>query len=693
MDVLIIIGVVAAVAAFLLFAVGIFVTRLYRKVEQGSAMVVNKTRTIDVTFSGALVMPVVHKAELMDISVKRLQIARQGKEGLICRDNIRADIDVSFYVRVNPTNESVLEVAKLIGCTEASNPATMDQLFGAKFSEALKTVGKQMDFVELYEKRDDFRHRVIQTIGQDLNGYLLDDVAIEYLEQTSLSVLDPSNILDAEGIRKITEITTTHRVVTNDLNREAEKKTKAKDVETAQALFELDRQEKAAEYRATREMATTKAREEAATATVEAEERLKSESARLTTEEQVGIRSENLQREVSVAAKNRERVVAVEEEKVTKARELEVVTRQIETTAASKDLEVTRTEISKLAKDRVAGERTVAEQEEAIKSLRVVEEANRGKEAIVIKAGADAEAILITEIKTAEAAERAAEHRSREQLTLANADQQAADLEATAMTRRAEGAKATAAAPGLAEVEVSRAEAMAIEQRGLAEAKVKEADATAETKRGLAIAESARAAGAAEAESTELLLKGEAAGLSEKAAAMRELEGVGQQYDQFVRTLEANKEIALADVAARQEIARAQAEAVGGALASANVDIVGGADIFVDRVIGAVTSGRQVDAVVNGSETLSKVAKPYLNGEKDILELAAGAIAGLGSEGMANLTLAGLLTALAARLDGDSARGLGEIVDALKARGLDGIDLAAIAAPAAPTPKANSHAT
>jgi len=681
MDVLIVIGVVALVAAFLLFVVGVFVTRLYRKVEQGSAMVVNKTRTIDVTFSGALVMPVVHKAELMDISVKRLQIERQGKEGLICRDNIRADIDVSFYVRVNPTNESVLEVAKLIGCAEASNPATMDQLFGAKFSEALKTVGKQMDFVELYEKRDDFRHRVIQTIGQDLNGYLLDDVAIEYLEQTSLSMLDPDNILDAEGIRKITEITTTHRVVTNELNREAEKKTKAKDVETTQALFELDRQEKAAEYRATREMATTKAREEAATAMVEAEERLKSEAARLSTEEQVGVRSENLQREVAVAAKNRERVVAVEEEKVVKARELEVVTRQIETTAASKDLELTRTEISTLAKDRVAGERSVAEQEEAIKSLRVVEEANRGKEAIVIKAGAEAEAILITEIKTAEAAERAAEHRSRETLTLANADQQAADLEATAAARRAEGAKATAAAPGLAEVEVSRAEAVAIEQRGLAEAKVKEADAFAETKRGMAIAESARAAGAAEAESTELLLKGEAAGLSEKAAAMRELEGVGQQYEQFVRTLDANKEIALADVASRQEIARAQAEAVGAALASANVDIVGGADIFVDRVIGAVTSGRQVDAVVNGSETLSKIAKPYLNGDQDILQLAAGAIAGLGSDGIANLTLAGLLTALAARLDGDAATGLSEIVGALKAKGLDGLDLSALAGP------------
>ena len=161
---------------------------------------------------------------------------------------------------------------------------------------------------------------------------------------------------------------------------------------------------------------------------------------------------------------------------------------------------------------------------------------------------------------------------------------------------------------------------------------------------------------------------------------MRELEGVGQQYEQFVRTLDANKEVTLADVEARKEIARAQADAVGTALASANVDIVGGADVFVDRVIGAVTSGRQVDAVVNGSETLSKVAVPYLNGEKDILGLAAGAIAGLGSEGMANLTLAGVLTALAGRLDSDTASGLGEIVEALKAKGLDQIDLATLAA-------------
>ena len=92
MEVLIIIGVVALVAAFLVFMAGMFVTRLYHKVEQGSAMVVNKTRSIEVTFTGALVKPVVDRAEIMDISVKVIEVESPGKDGLICRDNIRADI-------------------------------------------------------------------------------------------------------------------------------------------------------------------------------------------------------------------------------------------------------------------------------------------------------------------------------------------------------------------------------------------------------------------------------------------------------------------------------------------------------------------------------------------------------------------------------------------------------------------------
>ena len=39
---------------------------------------------------------------------------------------------------------------------------TLDDLFEAKFSEALKTVGKKFDFTELYEARREFRDEIME---------------------------------------------------------------------------------------------------------------------------------------------------------------------------------------------------------------------------------------------------------------------------------------------------------------------------------------------------------------------------------------------------------------------------------------------------------------------------------------------------------------------------------------------------
>ena len=93
------------------------IAKFYKKVEQGKALVVNKMKQeTEVTFTGATVLPVIHKAETMDISVKTLEIDRRGKDGLICRDNIRADIKVNFFVRVNKRKEDVIKFAQSIGC-------------------------------------------------------------------------------------------------------------------------------------------------------------------------------------------------------------------------------------------------------------------------------------------------------------------------------------------------------------------------------------------------------------------------------------------------------------------------------------------------------------------------------------------------------------------------------------------------
>ncbi|MFD1047060.1 hypothetical protein ACFQ1S_16655, partial [Kibdelosporangium lantanae] len=83
----------------------------------------------------------------------------------------------------------------------------------------------------------------------------------------------------------------------------------------------------------------------------------------------------------AVAEKNRERVIAVETERIEKDRQLEAISRERETElsriAKDKELEAEKRAIAEVIRERIAVDKTVAEQEETIKRLRAVEEAER----------------------------------------------------------------------------------------------------------------------------------------------------------------------------------------------------------------------------------------------------------------------------------------------------------------------------
>ena len=87
-------------------------------------------------------------------------------------------------------------------------------------------------------------------------------------------------------------------------------------------------------------------------------------------------------------------------------------------------------------------ERTVAEQEEEIKRVRVVQEAERSRQAVIIAAEAQAQEQLVKDIKGAEAAEQSAHFKAREQLVLSEAAQKSAELDAAAAALAAQGERA-----------------------------------------------------------------------------------------------------------------------------------------------------------------------------------------------------------------------------------------------------------
>ena len=595
----------------IIMSIAILFKAFYIKVDQGTALIVNDMSSKPkVHFTGALVYPIIYKKEFMKISLITLEVDRRGNDGLICSDNMRADITVAFYLRVNETTEDVLRVAKSIGVDRASDRDAVHQLFSAKFSEALKTVGKKFEFVQLFENRIDFREKIIEVIGDDLNGYVLEDVAIDYLEQTPKASLDPNNILDAEGIKKITEMTAIQNVRTNILERDEELAIKKKDVETIEAMLELKRQQADAEAKQEREVLTIRAREEAETKKIQEEERKKADSTTIMVDQDLAVQMENQKREVEVAEQNRQRAVAIEVEKVTRARDLEIVARKrevdLQTIEADKAIEVEKKEIARVIQERVIVDKAVAIEEEKINEVREVSEADRLKQIQVLGAEAEAEEEKIKHVKAAEAAELAAHHKSTEITTLAQADLDAAAREADAKKKLAEGVQAEQAASGLAEAKVQEAKADSLEKEGLAEARVISAKGEAEAAANKDI-------GMVGAEVTREQFKAEADGLVDKFSAMGNMSDKAREHEEFRMSLETAFKEAIASIEAGKDIARENADVLSTALKEAKIDIVGGEQHFFDTFSKSLSLGKAIDGFATKSSVVTELLDKVMN--------------------------------------------------------------------------------
>ncbi|MDQ3621782.1 MAG: flotillin family protein, partial [Verrucomicrobiota bacterium] len=222
----------------------------------------------------------------------------------------------------------------------------------------------------------------------------------------------------------------------------------------------------------------------------------------------------------------------------------------------------------------------------------------------------EAESVLIRDIKAAEAARRAAEQRSEQEafttVRRAEAQREAADRHAQELLVTAEAEQSAAAKHAVAKKVLAEAITAETAAPGLAETQVLEARAAATAKQG-----------GAEAEVLQLKAEAEAEGITKKAAAMKLFDGVGREHEEFKLRLNKEKEIDLAQIRARTDIASSQAHVLGEALKNAKIDIVGGETQFFDRITNAISGGKAVDRLMQNSETLTDVKDSFFNGDPE----------------------------------------------------------------------------
>ena len=290
-----ILGAIIAIAVLVAF-----MNRFYRKSTRDVALVRTGFGGQKVVLSGGcLALPFLHKVEEINMRTNRVEVRRTGEKSLITTDRIRVDVELEFYVRVQPTVDGVATAAQAIGA-RALNPEGIRNLLEGRFIDALQAIAAGLTMNQLHEKRGDFVRQVAELLRENLsqNGMLLDSVSLTRLDQAPFSSLDENNAFNAVGMRQLAEIIASNKKQRTQIEAEAEIAVRQTQLDATKQRLTLQQQEEQAQIAQRLEIEKSKAASDADAAKAREEAMVASENARITRERETRMLELNKQREL-----------------------------------------------------------------------------------------------------------------------------------------------------------------------------------------------------------------------------------------------------------------------------------------------------------------------------------------------------------------------------------------------------------
>lgn len=441
---------VLAVTGAILLVISFFITlitQLYQKASAEEAIVRTGMGGSKVIIDGGcMVIPVVHKVTRVSLKVIKLMCIREASDALITKDYLRSDVHSEFYMRVGATPEQVLNAARSFG-EQSGTEEAIDSKVGEKLISALRSVAAKHDLAELHSDRESFAIAVQELVAKEIepNGLTLETVTISRLDQTDPSHLNDNNVFDAQGKRKITEITTAALVARNELERTAEQATTQKNVSTRKSVLTLQQDQAFAEAEQQMQVNKVQAEKQREADVYRIEQEQQTQQAKIQADQ--AVRQTDIAREQMIQTTEVERVKTVEV--ATRDQQIAVTQKEAERAAAEQarfEAEAAREQANQQVKtvEVVSGAERDARQ-------RLIQAENEAAQALVRKQR-DADGIAYQKQIEAEGELKAAENRAKATLTTAQAESQA-------KARLAEGDKAIQVVPvlvGAEQVEVNR---------------------------------------------------------------------------------------------------------------------------------------------------------------------------------------------------------------------------------------------
>ena len=295
-----------------LLAIGMVFARLYTRSSKEMSFVRTGFGGQRVIMNGgALVFPVLHQVVPVNMNTLRLEVHRANEQALITKDRMRVDAQVEFYVRVQPTEESIANAAQTLG-RRTINPDDLKDLIEGKFVDALRAVAAEMAMEALHEQRVNFVQKVQAAVSEDIlkNGLELESVSLTGLNQTNREYFNPQNAFDAEGLTKLTQAIEERRKIRNDIEQETQVLIERKNLDAEQQKFQISRDKEFARLDQEREIQMRAAEQSALIVRQKAEREREAEQAKIVAQQQV--RESDIASAQIVAERDIEKQQAVE---------------------------------------------------------------------------------------------------------------------------------------------------------------------------------------------------------------------------------------------------------------------------------------------------------------------------------------------------------------------------------------------
>ena len=276
---------------------------------------------------GAFVVPIVHAITVVNMNAVPVEIRRAGEQSLITRNKMRIDVAAEFFVRVIPTIEGVAAAARTLG-ERTQNPGELKEIVQARFADALASVAASATMDEIHVDRIGFMRRVgeLAALRMATNGLELESAALTNLNQTDISVFNPDNAFDAEGLTQLTEQIESRRQLRNRIENDNRISIKLKDFETEQRALEIDRDLEYARIDQARSVEVRKALQQAEIEDERSKSSISITNARIRIEqesERVRINKERMIEVERINSANEVRALEIERHKQTEIAEID----------------------------------------------------------------------------------------------------------------------------------------------------------------------------------------------------------------------------------------------------------------------------------------------------------------------------------------------------------------------------------